>query len=145
VLERRPDIARSEQELVAANARIGAARALYFPSISLTGAFGYASPELSDLFKGPSRTWSYGGSVTGPIFTAGAISGQVRQAEAARKAALLSYESSIQSAFAEVEDALVFARKDRRPGQGPGAACLPRRGNTRGSRRCSTTAATLPT
>ncbi len=111
VLERRPDIARSEQELVAANARIGAARALYFPSISLTGAFGYASPELSDLFKGPSRTWSYGGSVTGPIFTAGAISGQVRQAEAARKAALLSYESSIQNAFADVENSLVARAK----------------------------------
>lgn len=107
VLERRPDIAQSEQNLVAANARIGAARALFFPTISLTGAFGYASAELSDLFKGASRTWSYAGSVTGPIFTAGAISGQVRQAEAARKAALLSYESSVQNAFADVENALV--------------------------------------
>ncbi len=107
MLERRPDIARSEQDLVAANAQIGAARALYFPSISLTGAFGRASDELSDLFKGPSKTWSFGGSVTGPIFTAGSISGQVRQAEAARKAALLSYESSIQSAFADVENSLV--------------------------------------
>ncbi|MBE0603478.1 MAG: efflux transporter outer membrane subunit [Deltaproteobacteria bacterium] len=111
VLERRPDIARSEQNLVAANAQIGAARALYFPSISLTGAFGRASDELSDLFKGPSKTWSFGGSVTGPIFTAGTISGQVRQAEAYRKAALLSYESSIQSAFADVENSLVARMK----------------------------------
>jgi len=111
VLERRPDIAQSEQNLVAANAQIGAARALYFPAISLTGSYGQASAELSDLFKGASRTWSYSGSVTGPIFTAGAISGQVRQAEAARKAALLSYESSIQNAFADVENALVARTK----------------------------------
>jgi len=111
VLERRPDIARSEQALIAANAQVGAARALYFPSISLTGAYGQASPELSDLFRGAARTWSYAGSVTGPIFTAGAVSGQVRQAGAARKAALLSYEAAIQSAFADVENALALRGK----------------------------------
>lgn len=111
VLERRPDIAQSEQNLIAANARIGAAKALYFPTISLTGAFGQASADLSDLFRGPARTWSYAGSLTGPIFTGGAIAGQVQQAEAARRAALLRYESSIQGAFADVEDSLVIRAK----------------------------------
>jgi multidrug efflux system outer membrane protein len=111
LLERRPDLLQSEQSLIAANAQIGAARAQYFPTIALTGNYGYASATLGDLFRGPSRTWSYGGSITGPIFTAGAISGQVEQTEAARKAALLSYEAAIQSAFADVENALVIREK----------------------------------
>ncbi len=107
LLERRPDVAQAEQNLIAANAQIGAAKALYFPTISLTGSYGQASEDLSDLFKGPARQWVYSGSITGPIFTAGAISGQVRQAEAARTAALLAYEQSIQSAFADVENVLI--------------------------------------
>jgi multidrug efflux system outer membrane protein len=106
LLERRPDIAQAEQNLIAANAQIGAAIALYFPTISLTGAFGTASSDLSNLFQGPARMWSYAGSFTGPIFTAGAIAGQVKQAEAAQKAALLSYENAIQSAFRDVENSL---------------------------------------
>jgi multidrug efflux system outer membrane protein len=106
LLVRRPDIAQSEQQLIAANAQIGAAKALYFPSISLTGAFGTSSSELSDLFSGPSRVWNYGGSITGPIFKGGAIKAQVAQTEAARKSALLSYEATIQSAFADVDNAL---------------------------------------
>ncbi len=72
LLVNRPDISQAEQRLVAANANIGAARALYFPTISLTGAYGFASSELSDLFKGSSRIWNYAGSLTGPIFTGGA-------------------------------------------------------------------------
>jgi multidrug efflux system outer membrane protein len=111
VLANRPDIRQAEQKLIALNAKIGAAKALYFPSISLTGDFGYASTDLSDLFIGRSRLWSYSGSVTGPIFAGGAIYGQVKQAEAARKAALYSYELSIQSAFADVENALIARRK----------------------------------
>jgi multidrug efflux system outer membrane protein len=111
ILINRPDIRQAEQNLIAANAQIGAARALYFPTISLTGDFGYASADLSDLFKSPSRVWNYAGSITGPIFTAGAISGQVKQAEAARKAALYSYELSIQSAFSDVENALAARKK----------------------------------
>ncbi|MDP4260817.1 MAG: efflux transporter outer membrane subunit [Bacteroidota bacterium] len=111
LLERRPDVAQAEQNLIAANAQIGAAKALYFPTISLTGSYGQASEDLSNLFKGPAREWVYSGSLTGPIFTAGAISGQVRQAEAARKAALLAYELSIQSAFADVENALIARTK----------------------------------
>ncbi len=111
LLERRPDLAQAEQNLISANAQIGAAKALYFPTIALTGSFGYESKNLSDLFKGPARVWSYGGSITGPIFTAGGISGQVRQAEAAQKAALINYEKAIQSAFADVENALVDRKK----------------------------------
>ena len=107
VLENRPDIRQAEQTLVSANAQIGAAKALYFPTISLTGNLGASSGELHNLFKGPAKVWSYSGTVTGPIFTAGSISGQVEQARGAQKAALLSYEKSIQSAFADVENALV--------------------------------------
>ena len=111
ILVNRPDIRQAEQSLIAANARIGAARALYYPSISLTGAFGVSSVDLSNLFNGSARVWSYAGSVTGPIFTAGEISGQVKQAEAARNAALITYELSIQNAFADVENALIAREK----------------------------------
>jgi multidrug efflux system outer membrane protein len=111
LLVNRPDIRQAEQDLIAANAQIGAAKALYFPTISLTGAYGFASSDLSDLFKGSSRTWSYAGSFAGPIFTGGAISSQVRQAEAVRKAALLNYEAVIQNSFADVENTLVTRRK----------------------------------
>jgi len=111
LLERRPDIAQAEQQLIAANAQIGAARAQYFPAISLTGAFGSASGQLSDLFSGPARAWSYAGAVGGPIFTGGFISGQVAQAEAGQQAALYNYEAVIQSAFADVENALMSRQK----------------------------------
>jgi multidrug efflux system outer membrane protein len=113
LLERRPDILQAEQALIAANAQIGAARALYFPTISLTGAFGTASTELSNLFSGPARTWNYAGQIVGPIFTFGAVSGQVAQAEAAQQAALLAYQRSIQSAFADVDDRLIAGQKLR--------------------------------
>ena len=111
VLANRPDIRQAEQNLIAANAQIGAARALYFPTISLTGAFGFASSDLSDLFTGSARVWNYAGSITGPIFTGGAISSQVKQAEAARKGALYDYELTIQSAFADAESTLVARSK----------------------------------
>lgn len=111
VLENRPDVLQAEQNLIAANARIGVARALYFPAISLTGEYGRSSGALRNLFRGPAEIWSYTGSLTGPIFTAGAVSGQVRQAEAAQQAALLAYQSAIQNAFADVEDSLVGRQK----------------------------------
>ena len=107
LLERRPDLLQAEQQLIAANAQIGAAKALYFPQISLTGSFGGASTDLSNLFKGSARVWSYSGSVIGPIFTFGAVSGQVAQAEAAQNAALQNYTLSIRNAFADVDNALV--------------------------------------
>jgi multidrug efflux system outer membrane protein len=113
LLERRPDIAQAEQQLVAANAQIGAAKALYFPTISLTGALGSVSGDLSNLFTGPTRVWSYGGSLLGPIFTGGAVTGQVRQAEGAQQAALFNYEKTVQGAFADVENALIAQQKSR--------------------------------
>ncbi|MGE5794636.1 MAG: efflux transporter outer membrane subunit, partial [Bacteroidota bacterium] len=111
LLERRPDLVQAEQQLVAANAQIGAAKAQYFPAISLTGAYGTASTELNNLFTGPSRLWSYGGSILGPIFTGGAIAGQVAQAEAGEKAAVANYRLAIQNAFGDVENALVANAK----------------------------------
>jgi multidrug efflux system outer membrane protein len=111
LLERRPDIAQAEQQLIAANAQIGAAKAQYFPTISLTGAFGSASSSLSNLFSGPAKVWSYAGAFTGPIFTGGLIGGQVAQAEAGQQAALANYQAVIQSAFADVENSLVSREK----------------------------------
>lgn len=113
ILENRPDIHRAEQDLIAANANIGVARAQYFPSISLTGSVGTASTDLSDLFTGPSKTWSYGGTLTVPIFTAGAIAGQVKSAEAVQQERLARYQQVIQTAFREVDDALVGQQRTR--------------------------------
>jgi multidrug efflux system outer membrane protein len=113
ILANRPDIRQAEQDLVAANARIGVARSLYFPAISLTGLFGWASPDLSDLFKGPAKTWSWAVPVAAPIFTGGAIAGQVKSAEAVQQQALLIYQQAIQTAFREVDDALVDQKRTR--------------------------------
>ncbi len=113
LLERRPDIRRAEQNLITANALIGAARAAYFPTISLTGLFGYASPSLSSLFDGPSKVWQYAAPITMPIFTAGAIAGQVQAAEAVQQQALFGYQKAIQEAFREVDDALVSQDRTR--------------------------------
>jgi multidrug efflux system outer membrane protein len=107
LLERRPDIRRAEQTLIAANARIGVAKSLYFPTISLTGAFGTVSTDLSSLFTASSRTWNYGVPVSVPLFTAGRIGGEVKAAEATEKQAVLSYQQAIQNAFREVDDALL--------------------------------------
>jgi multidrug efflux system outer membrane protein len=111
LLDRRPDIRQSEQQLAAANARIGVAQAAYFPAISLTGAFGSASTQLSSLFSGPAALWSLGAGIVAPIFTAGSIAGQVQQAEAQQQQALFNYQKSIQSAFADVDNALVDRSK----------------------------------
>jgi multidrug efflux system outer membrane protein len=111
LLTRRPDLLQAEDTLIAANAQIGAARALYFPTISLTGAGGTSSAALSDLFSGPARVWSYAGSLVGPIFTFGAVSGQVASAEGAQQSALYNYQFSIQNAFADVENSLVASQK----------------------------------
>ena len=113
ILTRRPDIRQAEDNIIAANARIGAAKAAYFPSISLTGFLGFASVDLTDLFKGPSRVWQYSAPITAPIFTAGKISGQVKAAEATQKQALITYQQSIQTAFREVDDALVDQNRTR--------------------------------
>jgi multidrug efflux system outer membrane protein len=113
LLERRPDIRQAEQFMVASNARIGAAKAAYFPTISLTGAFGQASRELSALWDGASRQWTYGVGVSMPIFTAGAIAGQVQTAEAAQREFVAVYRKAVQSAFSETENALVGITSSR--------------------------------
>ena len=107
LLAQRPDVVSAEQSLIAANARVNAARALYFPSISLTGLLGVASFDLDELFDDGSSTWTYAGSVTGPIFQGGAVLGVNRQAEAQRRQLLASYEKTVQRAFADVDDALI--------------------------------------
>lgn len=111
VLERRPDLVAAEQNLVAANAQIGIARAQYFPTISLTGLFGFASSELSDLAKTTSNFWNIGADATGPIFSGGRISAEVRTSEALQKQALYNYLQTIQTAFREVDDALIANQK----------------------------------
>ena len=113
LLERRPDIRLSEQLMVAANARIGIAKAQFFPTISLTAILGTASSALGNLFKGASQTWSYGGTVTQPIFTGGNLISQLRVAESQQKTALLQYQKSIQTAFQEVNDSLIDQTKTR--------------------------------
>jgi multidrug efflux system outer membrane protein len=107
LLERRPDILQAEQQLVSANALVGAARALYFPSVSLTGVGGTASTQLDSLFSGPSRTWSFIGQLLGPIFAGGAIDAANRQAVARREQAVENYRATIQDAFRDVDDSLV--------------------------------------
>jgi multidrug efflux system outer membrane protein len=111
LLERRPDLRFAEQNLIAANARIGVAKAEYFPRISLTGLFGYASQELSDLFTKEARLWGVGASAIGPIFTGGSVSGQVQVTEAIQRQSLEGYLQAIQTAFREVNDALIDNEK----------------------------------
>ena len=114
LLERRPDIRQAEQNLISANALIGAARAAYFPSISLTGAYGSASGDLSDLFKGPANIWQYAVPVSVPLFTAGKIAGNVREAEAMREQMLAAYQKAVQNGFREVNDGLASQEATRR-------------------------------
>jgi multidrug efflux system outer membrane protein len=111
LLERRPDIRQAEEQLIAANAEIGVARAAYFPQIPLTATAGYQSSALSALFFGPAGEWNFGASLTQPIFTAGRLKSNVRLAESRRQEALLFYQQSIQGGFREVSDALIAYRK----------------------------------
>jgi multidrug efflux system outer membrane protein len=113
LLDRRPDIQSVEQQLVAANAQIGVAKAAYFPQITLTGLGGYQSNALTDLFTGPAGLWSFGGQLAQPIFTAGKIRSNVRLTEAQKEEAVLFYQQSIQQAFREVSDSLVAYRKNQ--------------------------------
>jgi multidrug efflux system outer membrane protein len=113
LLERRADIQEAEAQLVAANAEIGVARAAYFPQISLNGAGGFQSSALTSLFTGPAGAWSFGASLTQPIFTGGRLRSQVRLAEARQQTAVLFYQQSIQGALRSVSDGLVAYRKTR--------------------------------
>jgi outer membrane protein, multidrug efflux system len=114
LLERRPDIKLAEQDLIAANAQIGVAKAAYFPAISLTGLFGFASSDFSDLFTGSAKVWQYSAPITAPIFTAGRISSQVKVSEAVQQQYLYLYQQTIQTAFREVNDALADQNLTRR-------------------------------
>ena len=106
VLVRRPDVRQAEQQLIAANANIGAARAAFFPRITLTGSLGSASSELSGLFQGGSFGWSLAPQLLQPIFDAGRNEANLALARTSRELALAQYERAIQSAFREVADAL---------------------------------------
>jgi multidrug efflux system outer membrane protein len=111
LLERRPDIQAAEENLMARRALVSAARAAYFPRISLTGLLGFQSNQLSSLFTGPSRAWSFIPQVTQPIFTGGRLKSNVKFAKADQELALIAYQQTIQNAFREVSDALVQYRK----------------------------------
>jgi len=113
LLERRPDIRVAEQNLIAANAEIGVAKAAYFPQISLSGFLGGQGNQLSSLFSGPSGVWNFTPQVTQPIFTAGRIKSEVRLTQALRDSALIQYEKAIQTAFTEVSDALIAHQRVR--------------------------------
>ncbi|OIO05490.1 MAG: multidrug transporter [Desulfovibrionaceae bacterium CG1_02_65_16] len=106
VLARRPDIVSAEHDLKAANAYVGAARAMFFPSISLTGSYGTASNEINGLFKSGSQQWAFVPQLNLPIFRAGSIIAAVRYSKADREASVAQYEKAVQTAFREVSDTL---------------------------------------
>lgn len=109
VLLQRPDVRASEHVLAAANANIGAARAAFFPRISLTGSGGSASGELSDLFSSGTRVWRFAPSISIPIFSGGALRANLGMARADRDIALANYEKAIQNGFREIADALALS------------------------------------
>lgn len=113
ILNRRPDLLQAEGRLIAANAKIGEAKAAFFPSISLTGTFGVESKNLGQLFTSGSDMWTFSGGINLPIFTGGKLSSMSDTAKANYRAALASYEKTVQIAFKETLDALVTNRKSR--------------------------------
>lgn len=114
LIERRPDILAAEHRLQARNADIGAARAAFFPRISLTGSFGTSSAQMSGLFDGGSRSWSFVPNLSLPLFDAGRNSAGLSLAEARKDSAVAAYEGTIQTAFREVADALAATDTLRR-------------------------------
>lgn len=113
LLERRPDIQQAEQQVVAANAQIGVARAAYFPDISLTGSGGFESTALTTLFTATNTIWNAALVATQPVFTAGRTRSRVALATAQREEAIVTYQQTVKGAFREVSDALVGYRKLR--------------------------------
>jgi len=111
LLVQRPDLRKAEQELISANARIGVAKAQYFPTIGLTAQYGFASAELNKLTQASSNVSSFGINLLGPIFTAGRTAGQVREAEAVQQQKAMTFLLGLQTALREVEDALVLHRQ----------------------------------
>jgi multidrug efflux system outer membrane protein len=113
LMERRPDIRAAEEELVAANANIGQAKAAFYPQVSLTGAYGYQSVGLSDLFTGPARMWQFGPSVSFPLFTGGRLRGNLHLAKATFEETIAHYQQTVQNAFREVSDALISYQRSQ--------------------------------
>ena len=111
LLERRPDIRQAEQDLVAANALIGVARAQMFPTITLTGDFGGESAVLANLFTVPGRIWTLGAGISAPIFEAGRLAALVDVQQARQQQSLANYQRTIQTSFREVADALTNVRQ----------------------------------
>jgi multidrug efflux system outer membrane protein len=112
LLHRRPDIRSAEQSLVATNFSVEAARAAYFPQISLSGFLGGDSTALSSLFTGAGSVWGFGTQVTQPIFTAGRLKSNVKLNKAQQESAIVGYQSTVQGAFREVSDALIAYRRN---------------------------------
>jgi multidrug efflux system outer membrane protein len=108
VLLRRPDILAAEHQLRAANANIGAARAAFFPRISLTASFGTLAPDVSDLFTAGTRTWTFAPQIVAPLFASGSLLANLKASKVDRAIAVAQYEKAIQVAFAEVSDALTL-------------------------------------
>jgi len=113
LLDRRPDIRAAEQNLVAANAEIGVAKAAYFPRLSLTGVLGGQSTQLSSLFSGPRSAWTFVPQVSQPIFEAGRLKSGVRLTEAQKESAVIQFQKTIQTAFTEVSNALIAHQRVR--------------------------------
>jgi multidrug efflux system outer membrane protein len=113
ILQRRPDVRQAEETLVAANANVGVAKALFFPQISLTGSFGATSTSLSRFLDGPATFWSVGAQVVQPIFEGGRLRSNYHLAWAQRDQAELSYKQTVQQAFGDVSNSLVGYRQSQ--------------------------------
>jgi multidrug efflux system outer membrane protein len=113
LLERRPDLRAAEQQLVAANADIGQAKAAFYPTLTLTGFYGYQTVALSDLFSSPARAWQFGPAITMPLFTGGRLRGNLKLTEARFQETVAAYQRTVQSAFREVSDGLIAYQRTR--------------------------------
>jgi outer membrane protein, multidrug efflux system len=113
LLERRPDLRAAEQQLVAANADIGQAKAAFFPQLTLTGFYGYQSMALNDLFTDPAQIWQFGPAVSLPLFTGGRLMGNYDFAKARFEEAVVLYQKSVQDAFRDVSDSLIAYQRLR--------------------------------
>jgi len=113
LLQRRPDVRRAEENLVAANANVGVAKAAFFPQISLTGAFGAQSTSITSFLDGPATIWSVGGQAVQPLFQGGRIKSNYRRAWAQRDEAELTYKQIVLQAFGDVANSLVGYSQSR--------------------------------
>jgi multidrug efflux system outer membrane protein len=113
LINRRPDIRGAEQQLVAANADVGQAKAAFFPTVTLTGFYGFQSVALSDLLAGGSQTWQFGPAVSMPLFSGGALRGNLKLAQARFAEAVAQYQKTVQNSFREVSDSLIAYQRTR--------------------------------